>query len=81
MRAGTPVSDSGSERCSGSSRIPPRTGETPTLAPWREELGFLATQSMDLKAPQEAVLQALRHLPRNLSPEPLLREVALSLVS
>ena len=58
-----------------------RIGETPALAPWREELETLATQSRDLKAPQEAALQALRHLPRNLSPEPLLREVALSLVS
>jgi DNA polymerase III subunit delta' len=58
-----------------------RTGEVPALAPWRDELGALATPSRDLKAPQEAALQALRHLPRNLSPEPLLREVALSLVS
>ena len=57
------------------------TGEPPALAPWREELEALATQPRDLKAPQEAALQALRHLPRNLSPEPLLREVALSLVS
>jgi DNA polymerase III subunit delta' len=56
-----------------------RTGEGPALAPWREALGPLAAQSRDLKAPQEAALQALRHLPRNLSPEPLLREVALSL--
>ena len=46
-----------------------------------EELAALATPERNLKAPQEAVLQALRHLPRNLSPEPLIREVALSLVS
>ncbi|MBK8573325.1 MAG: hypothetical protein IPN91_11955 [Holophagaceae bacterium] len=58
-----------------------RAGETPALAPWREELAALATPERNLKAPQEAVLQALRHLPRNLSPEPLIREVALSLVS
>jgi DNA polymerase-3 subunit delta' len=58
-----------------------RTGEGPALAPWREELVALATPSRDLKAPQEAALQALRHLPRNLSPEPLLREVALALGS
>jgi DNA polymerase-3 subunit delta' len=58
-----------------------RTGESPALAPWREELARLAVPARDLKAPQEAALQALRHLPRNLSPEPLLREVALSLVS
>lgn len=58
-----------------------RAGEAPALGPWREELGALATPERNLKAPQEAALQALRHLPRNLSPEPLLREVALSLVS
>lgn len=56
-----------------------RTGETPALAPWREGLAALTRVSLDLKAPQEAALQALRHLPRNLSPEPLIREVALSL--
>lgn len=58
-----------------------RAGEVPALAPWREELAALATPLRDLKAPQEAVLEALRHLPRNLSPEPLIREIALSLVS
>ena len=58
-----------------------RCGEAPALAPWREELAALATPQRDLKAPQEAALAALRHLPRNLSPEPLLREVSLSLVS
>jgi DNA polymerase-3 subunit delta' len=57
-----------------------RIGETPALVPWRDKLEALATPYRDLKAPQEAALQALRHLPRNLSPEPLLREVALSLV-
>jgi DNA polymerase-3 subunit delta' len=58
-----------------------RIGEVPALAPWREELEALVGQHRDLKGPQEAALQALRHLPRNLSPEPLLREVALTLVS
>jgi DNA polymerase-3 subunit delta' len=58
-----------------------RTGEPPALAPWREGLEVLATGTLDLKAPQEVILQALRNLPRNLSPEPLLREVALALVS
>ena len=58
-----------------------RAGETPTLAPWREALATRAALPWDLKAPQEAVFEALRHLPRNLSPEPLLREVALSLGS
>ena len=56
-----------------------RTGEVPALAPWREALAALTQVSQDLKAPQEAALEALRHLPRNLSPEPLIREVALSL--
>ncbi len=58
-----------------------QTGEAPALAPWRESLTRLAANPRNLKAPQEAALEALRHLPRNLSPEPLLREVALSLVS
>jgi DNA polymerase-3 subunit delta' len=58
-----------------------RIGEAPALAPWREALSLIATAPRDLKAPQEAALEALRHLPRNLSPEPLLREVALALVS
>ncbi len=58
-----------------------RTGEAPALAPWRETLATLAAAPLDLKAPQEAILEALRHLARNLSPEPLLREVALSLRS
>ena len=58
-----------------------RAGEVPALLPWREALTALATPLRDLKTPQEAALQALRHLPRNLSPEPLLREVALSLGS
>ena len=56
-----------------------RTGEVPALAPWREALAPLASASKDLKPPQEATLEALRHLPRNLSPEPLIRELALAL--
>lgn len=56
-------------------------GEAPALTPWREALAALGTVPRNLKAPQEAVLEALRHLPRNLSPEPLIREVALSLGS
>jgi DNA polymerase-3 subunit delta' len=55
-----------------------RAGAQPILGPWREALGGLLGQPLDLKAAQEAILEALRHLPRNLSPEPLLREVALS---
>ena len=54
-------------------------GEPPALAPWREALAPVATRLRNLKAPQEVILEALRHLPRNLSPEPLLREVALAI--
>jgi DNA polymerase-3 subunit delta' len=57
-----------------------QAGEPPVLVPWREELAALVPLSRDLKAPQEAALRALRHLPRNLSPEPLLKEVALALL-
>lgn len=56
-----------------------RAGQTPTLEPWRGALESLAAQPRDLRAPQEAALESLRHLPRNLSPEPLLREVGLAL--
>ena len=58
-----------------------RAGQAPALLPWREALAAPASAPWDLKAPQEAILEALRHLPRNLSPEPLIREVALSLGS
>lgn len=56
-----------------------QAGEPPVLLPWRADLAALAAVPRDLKSPQEAVLEALRHLPRNLSPDPLMREVALSL--
>lgn len=56
-----------------------QVGETPALEPWRGVLEPLAAQARDLKRAQEAVFEALRHLLRNLSPEPLLREVALTL--
>ena len=56
-----------------------QAGEAPALEPWRGALELLAAQSRDLKVPQEAALESLRHLPRNLSPEPLLREVGLAL--
>lgn len=56
-----------------------RTGQTPALEPWRPVLETLAAQARNLRPPQEAALEALRHLPRNLSPEPLLREVGLAL--
>ena len=56
-----------------------QTGEPPALAPWREALAPVAARLRNLKAPQEVILEALRHLPRNLSPEPLLREVALAI--
>lgn len=58
-----------------------QAGAPPTLAPWRDQLAALALPLRSLKAAQETALEALRHLPRNLSPEPLLREVALALGS
>jgi DNA polymerase-3 subunit delta' len=54
-------------------------GEAPALTPWRGALTPLLGRSLDLKGAQETILESLRHLPRNLNPEPLLREVALSL--
>ncbi len=56
-----------------------RAGSPPALAPWGERLATLAAGPLNLRPGQEAALEALRHLPRNLSPEPLLREVALAL--
>lgn len=56
-----------------------QAGMAPVLAPWREVLAPLAAAGRDLGPPQRTILEALRHLPRNLSPEPLLREVALAL--
>ncbi|HEY3401336.1 MAG TPA: hypothetical protein VGK03_11965 [Geothrix sp.] len=56
-----------------------RAGEVPALEPWREAMEPLAAQPRDLRPPQEAILESLRHLPRNLSPEPLMREVGLAL--
>jgi len=56
-----------------------RAGQAPALEPWRGVLEPLAAQPQDLRPPQEAALESLRHLPRNLSPEPLLREVGLAL--
>ncbi|WP_243303622.1 hypothetical protein [Geothrix oryzisoli] len=58
-----------------------RAGEAPALEPWREILEPLAAQPRDLRPAQEAALGSLRHLLRNLSPEPLLREVGLALQS
>ncbi len=56
-----------------------RAGAPPALAPWEGRLGRLAGIDRDFRPGQEAVLEALRHPPRNLSAEPLLREVALAL--
>lgn len=56
-----------------------RTGRPPALAPWEAVLSSLATGGRDFRPAQEAALDALRHLPRNLAAEPLLREVALAL--
>lgn len=56
-----------------------QAGALPALAPWRDRLAPLAAVGRDFRPGQEAALEALRHLPRNLSAEPLLREVALAL--
>ncbi len=56
-----------------------RAGAPPALAPWSDALQGLAAGPLDPRPAQEAALEALRHLPRNLSAEPLLREVALAL--
>ena len=56
-----------------------RAGAPPALAPWSDALHGLAAGPLDPRPAQEAALEALRHLPRNLSAEPLLREVALAL--
>ncbi|MBL0211350.1 MAG: hypothetical protein IPQ13_10635 [Holophagaceae bacterium] len=56
-----------------------RCGGAPSLAPWKAGIGKLAQSSADLKLSQELVYQALRHLPRNPSPEPVLREIGMTL--
>jgi len=56
-----------------------RAGAPPVLAPWAGRLAALAAGATDFRSGQEAALEALRHLPRNLNAEPLLREVALAL--
>jgi DNA polymerase-3 subunit delta' len=56
-----------------------QAGQAPALEPWRDRLEALLPRPLDLKAAQTAALEALRHLPRNLSPEPLLREVGMAL--
>ena len=56
-------------------------GAAPALGPWREGLAPLASPDRDLKGPQAVLFEGLRNLTRNLSPEPLLREVALALGS
>ena len=56
-----------------------RAGAEPELAPWGDVLRALAAAPANLRPGQEAALEALRHLPRNLSAEPMLREVSLAL--
>lgn len=56
-----------------------RAETPPILVPWAERLSAIAAGSQAFQPGQEAVLEALRHLPRNLNAEPLLREVALAL--
>ena len=56
-----------------------RSGRPPSLAPWTAGIEKLAGSSVDLKLPQDLIYQALRHLPRNPSPEPVLREIGMIL--
>lgn len=56
-----------------------RSGRESSLAPWKAGIGQLAGSLVDLKLPQDLVYQALRHLPRNPSPEPILREIGMVL--
>ncbi len=56
-----------------------RAGGVPFMGPWGAGLGRLASSSANLKAPQDLVHQALRHLTRNPAPEPVLRAIAMSL--
>nr|WP_320133223.1 hypothetical protein [uncultured Holophaga sp.] len=53
-----------------------REGRAPRLAPWQPELESLGGGSLELRGAQSAVYGALRTLPRNPAPEPLLRSVA-----
>ncbi len=57
-----------------------RGGKEPALTPWGERLRKLAVKPLDLRVPQDLIHEALRNLARNPNAEPLLREVALSLV-
>lgn len=56
-----------------------RSGGEPALAPWRAGITKLAGSMADLKLPQDLIYQALRHLPRNPAPEPVLREIGMVL--
>lgn len=56
-----------------------RTGGQPSLTPWKAGIEKLAGSLVDLKLPQDLVYQALRHLPRNPAPEPVLREIGMIL--
>ncbi|HJW08945.1 MAG TPA: hypothetical protein VJ483_04875 [Holophagaceae bacterium] len=52
-----------------------RAGQAPGLGPWRTGLEQLAASPLDLRPPQDTLSTALQNLVRNLSAEPLLREV------
>lgn len=56
-----------------------RAGRSATLAPWSQRLLALAATPLELKKPQDLLFEAQRNLMRNLSPDPLLKEVALAL--
>lgn len=56
-----------------------RADKAPALAPWREGLARLAATDLDLRRPMEVAATALQSLSRNPSPEPLLRELAMTM--
>lgn len=56
-----------------------RSGRAAVLAPWQDGLDRLAGRSLDLRPPMEAASRALQSLARNPAPEPLLREMAMTL--
>lgn len=56
-----------------------RSGGEPSLAPWKAGITKLAGSPTDLKLPQDLIYHALRHLPRNPAPEPVLREIGMVL--
>ncbi len=56
-----------------------RSGGVVSLRAWEKGLAQLADSTVDLKQAQDLVYQSLRHLPRNPSPDLMLRTIGMSL--